>query len=379
MTDQGLIEAAQRIATRVAPMGPQIESTRRLPAEIVQAIEDSRIVHALAPRLDGAPQTTSLETMCRVLEALGRGDGSTGWCVMASSLSAFMTNYLPIEGQRRVLSEPGSFLASVIDCGGQAHEIEGGFRVTGRWMYASSSLHARWLMGMCTVYRSGQQVLSDKGVPLKRAVFLPASRVKVVETWNTMGLLGTGTNDFVATDVEVPLTDSFEENAPAHGKGSYAQYGLPLVMSPAMAAVPLGMAHAMLDDIRRLGRKLIPGSKTDTIWSDPNFQSQLALAEGELRGARTLLFSTAASLVSVAERDGVPEAQLQARLIPAQVTAMVKRSANILWELGGSVVLSKAGSTERAYRDLLTGTQHRGIRANQFAKVGRQDYEHSAR
>src|SRR5690606_5347917 len=92
---------------------------------------------------------------------------------------------------------------------GRAEEVAGGYRICGRWRYASGAHHASVFTASCIVTRGGEPVHdADERVLIRAMAFEPA-QVRIIETWDTSGLRGTGSHNFEVRDAFVPQRCSF--------------------------------------------------------------------------------------------------------------------------------------------------------------------------
>ncbi|WP_139806593.1 hypothetical protein [Deinococcus hopiensis] len=122
---------------------------------------------------------------------------------------------------------------------GEAIGVNGGYRVSGRWSYASGIGHATRVLAGCSV--AGE-------TPLQ--VFLDVRGVEVMPNWDVQGLRAIGSHDFAARDVFVPAerTLRFQDGAPDPGRLYTLPFQAPLWLW--FAPVPLGIARAALDALR---------------------------------------------------------------------------------------------------------------------------------
>src|SRR6202044_2763355 len=91
---------------------------------------------------------------------------------------------------------------------GVATRTPGGFRVTGRWPFSSGCEHSSWRMGGAIV-TGGEPDLLPSGAPNVQCMMFPAADMRVIDTWDTSGLRGTGSHDVEVNDVFVPDSRSF--------------------------------------------------------------------------------------------------------------------------------------------------------------------------
>src|SRR5262249_4973758 len=124
----------------------------------------------------------------------------------------------------------------------------GGYRLTGRWPFASGCAQANWLVSSCVVYDDGQPRLWPTGDAMLHTCVLPLSDCEVLDTWYTAGLRGTGSHDFQVTNVLVPEERVFPSRG---GKSNHpgVLYNTPVtnVWGPNVSAVALGIARDAIE------------------------------------------------------------------------------------------------------------------------------------
>ena len=160
-------------------------------------------------------------------------------------------------------SDPHSITAGVVHPYGTAVVSDGGYRVTGRWSYASGCQHSTWIFCCCEVFDGDQRRLADDGEPDVRLFFIPIGQVSIIETWDVSGLAGTGSHDVVIDQVFVPAayTCAFKPGitpqgaryqSPVYRYVLYASFALPI------GAVALGIAQGALDACLELAQRKSP-------------------------------------------------------------------------------------------------------------------------
>ncbi len=133
-----------------------------------------------------------------VVSALARVNGSVGWNAMTGSTGGLFAPLLPREAYDRIYQNgPDVIFAGSIQPAGTAEETAGGWRVNGRWPFASGCQYADWLMAFCVMTRGGKPLCGEGGRPLVRGLCLPARHWRIEDTWHAMGLKGTGSHHIV--------------------------------------------------------------------------------------------------------------------------------------------------------------------------------------
>ena len=142
---------------------------------------------------DGA----SLPEYMRLVRDMSRVDGSVGWTIMIGSSAPVILGHLPPDTFDAVYaSGPDVALAGSFNPTGVATPTDGGYRVSGRWAFASGCQHADWFAVHCMV--------DDGRLPPLRMMVVPPGDVDILDTWWVSGLCGTGSHDVSSTPSSCP-------------------------------------------------------------------------------------------------------------------------------------------------------------------------------
>lgn len=353
MIDETLLARARAAAEVIAPLAVQIEKDRRLPSAAVEALVGAGVFKVLVPRTFGGSEAHPA-TMVAVIEEIARADGSAAWCTMVGATSGLMSMHLEEAVAREVYGPADAVTCGVFAPMGRAVATEGGYRVSGRWPFASGCEHSKWRMGGAIVMgEGGPAELLPSGAPDVRSMLFHADETRIHDTWETSGLRGTGSHDIEVNDVFVPRERSFSliTGAPTH-----AGYTLPFfgVLASGVAAVGLGIARAAIDSFVTMARtKTPPGSKRTLAHRDL-VQMDVARAEAKLRGARAFLYE------AVAEATAKPSLETRARLRLAASHAAEEAAAvvAIAYKAGGGSAIYAKSPLQRYFRDAHVVTHH---------------------
>lgn len=254
----------------------EIERTRRLPDDVVELLRSTGVFRMGVARERGGPELTSVE-QTEIIEILSTGDTAAGWCAMIGMDTPLYSAFLTPAAVERMFPSPDMITAGLIFPAGRAERVPGGYRLTGRWQFGSGITHADWVSAGSFVTSEGELELGPTGNPVWRLMLVPRSEVRLIDTWHTTGLRGSGSQDYEITGVFVPEDQSFDFGTPLSRSG-------PLATADAfvrnMPGVPLGVARAALDYVREhaLGRV---NRMTGERWVD-NYRVQITLAEAEM-------------------------------------------------------------------------------------------------
>jgi alkylation response protein AidB-like acyl-CoA dehydrogenase len=363
--DLPLVTGARAAAAAIAPLAARIEAERRLPAEAVSALVDAGVFKLLVPRDYGGSETT-IATLLAVIETIARADGSAGWCAMIGAASGVMSAYLPEEVARTVYGPSDAISCGVFAPMGRAAPASGGYRVSGRWAFASGCEHSPWRMGGVTVQTGAADA------PQVRSVLFRAEETRVIDTWDTSGLRGTGSHDLEVRDVLVPAERTFSLfEAPRHPGRLYRVpfFG---VLAAGVAAVTLGIARAAVEAFIEVAKAKQPLGAKRTVAHREAAQLAVARAEGKVRAARALLFEAMVRLESQAiEGEASLEGRAVARIAASHAVAEAVAAVDLACDASGATAIYAKSPLERHFRDVHTAAQHVMVSATSATLAGR--------
>lgn len=352
--------AISRAAAMAAEHADASERARALPTALVDALRGTGLLRAGAPAAIGAAEAAPAAVLAGA-EAIARADAAAGWCVSIAVTSSLLGGYLATDVAREVLGDPRDIAAGVWAPRGQAQPVDGGVRVSGRWPFASGITHANWFFGGCVL---GGEL---------RVVALPVGELDVVDTWDTIGLRGTGSHDVEARDVLVPAGRvlSIVDAGPVADAPLY-RFPLFGYFALSIGAAALGNARGAIDDLVALaaGKRGLGSSRT--LAERPATQAAVGEAEAALRAARALFFAAieAAWAAATAGPVGEPE-RLGLRLAATHATRTAAQVARTMHDLGGGAAIYAGSPLQRRLRDAETATAHFQVNAATWELFGR--------
>jgi indole-3-acetate monooxygenase len=365
MSDAALLDAALALSPEIRSRADEIEAARRLPPDLVDRLAAAGLFRMLVPRTLGGGEVAPA-TMVKVIEAVARADAATGWCVMVGATSGVLSAYLDEEAAGEVFGSPLAVCSGVFAPMGRAVPDGEGYRISGRWTFASGVEHAAYRMVGVTV--------EGEGEPQILHAILRADQTEVVDTWNVSGLKGTGSHDLCARDARVPRrwTTSLLEGRPRHAGALYA-FPLFGLLSLGIAAVAIGVARESTLALAALAAEKRPMWSKKSLAHRELVQAHVAEAEGLWRSARAFLLEAA---LEVTERAGargavdLPDRALL-RLAATTATRSCARAVDLMYSAGGGSSIYAASPLQRHFRDVHVATQHVMVAEATYAALGR--------
>jgi indole-3-acetate monooxygenase len=373
-----LLGAVHTLAPLIRAHADEAERDRRLSPVVVRALGEAGIFRMYTPRALGGLEVDPL-TFYRVVEAIARIDGSTGWCVFIAGGNPLLGAFLADEAAEKVFGSDSQVItAGVVHPYGTALVSEGGYRVTGRWSYASGCQHSSWIFCCCQVFDGDQVHLADDGEPDLRLFFVPSGQVSIVETWDVSGLSGTGSHDVVIDRVFVPAAYACAFKPGITPQCTYYQspvyrYVLYASFALAIGAVALGIAQGALDACLELAQSKKPSIGSEMLRDRSLFQVRVAEAVALVRSARAWLHTTVEQTWQshLAHAQVTFEGRADLLLAAANATRSAAAAVDILYTVAGASANYRSSPLQRALRDIHAATQHVGTAAPQFQSAGR--------
>jgi indole-3-acetate monooxygenase len=327
------------------------ERLRTMPADLVRRAQAGGLFRLNLPKSLGGLELDPATT-AEIFEEISRADGSAGWTVVIGNSTAFFAWLDPAVAREMIGDDPDFVSTSMwAPLGRAAPGGAAGFTVNGRWPFNSGCPHASWLQ---------VGVLLDADPPWRFA-FVPARSAVIEDTWDAMGLRGTGSHHLTLSAVPVPaehLAAPFFEAARHDGP----LWRIPLITLAAMflAAVPLGVARRALDEFAAIAVSTVRGPATQSIGHDADAQCQLARAEGALASARSFLFDTIARIWATACRGDEPDLEQRALALLAanQAVRAATEAVDRVFRLAGAGAVYADHPLQRCFRDVHAAGQH---------------------
>lgn len=365
------LEAIRGLASIIREHADRIDQERCLPTPVVRGLVDSGVFRLLVPRSLGGGETDPIVAF-RAFEEAAIHDGAVGWCAMIGACNGLFGGLLPVAGAREIFADRDVVLAGTFRPGGVALAVDGGYRVTGRWPFASGIMHSQWLLAGCRILDGNSPRLNPSGVPVVKLMFFPRAAATVIDTWQTGGLRGTGSHDFEVQDVFVPESRSLWFTDPPVEHGPLYRFPSVTLFAPLIASVSLGIARRALEVFKELAGVKKPTHSPDLLRASPVVQSQLGEAEGLLRAGRAFVFESLADAWAVVRRGAALNWNQRCLLwlSATQATTQALQAVDIVYRAGGASSVYVSTHLERCLRDIRTAAQHLQVMPTNYEVAG---------
>ncbi|AOW49058.1 acyl-CoA dehydrogenase family protein [Acetobacter ascendens] len=342
----------------------EFRENRRITKDIIEKFQEIGVYRALVARQFGGMEVSPMSFL-ELIERIGWADASAGW-VASFGVSATYLVALPLETLKKLYANgPDIVFAGAIFPAQPVQVKNDHFVVKGRWPFASGCTGASFIgVGIA---------VADEECGLPRTAVLPATDVTIDETWNTIGLSGTGSHDVVVSDVEVAPEWTFI-------RGGAPSLDLPLYRYPSLcfaaqvlSVVGLGCAQRAIDEVVKMatGRKSITGAPT--MADRAQVQAAVGEVSAQLSAARAAFYGVTAEAWDVLSDGGTVTEDLanRIRLAATHAAQTCAEVARTCFALGGIAAVHKDHILARCLQDCVVVAQH--------AFMGRGNYEAAGR
>jgi two-component flavin-dependent monooxygenase len=326
----------------------EVDRGRRLCRESVVALAEAGFARHLVPGQWGGA-AGGFVPLVAAAAAVGEACPATAWCAVLFAAHGRIAAYLPEPAQREIWGQgPDTLIAaSVMPPAGQATAVAGGWLLRGEWGRASGVDFADWVLVACPVSGGAGDTV--------RIFAVPVGDCLVRDTWRTVGMRGTGSNNLTLDDVFVPahrtveLADLRHTRHPARARCHNIPYTL---VAALMFASPLvGAARGAVADWISTGAARLA--------SDPDARQALARSSAEVLAAGLLLREAAGR----ADQGAVDATIVAENRRDAAVTAQLCVSAvDRLFSARGSQGLAEDDAVQRRWRDIHAAASHATLR-----------------
>ncbi|MFD4668880.1 acyl-CoA dehydrogenase family protein [Lentzea sp. NPDC058450] len=358
-----LVGRAAALVDLLRANAARTEQDRRVAEENIEALVGAGLFRLTVPRRFGGHET-SIRTFLEAGAELARGCGSTAWVATLINVSNWVVGLFGEQAQRDVWGEnPDARVCGVLAPSATSRAVEGGQVITGRWGFASGSLHSQWaVLGFPIVDGSGTQV--DQGTAL-----IPLSDMTIEDTWYVAGMRGTGSNTLVADEVFVPdhrimsVTQAVGGQYPTEHTGeTLYRSALVPVLALVLAAPQVGLAKAGLEVVSGSLAKGRGISYTfyERASEAPSTQLQLAEAAQLVDTAELHLLRAADDIDAWAARGEYMPLLTRARvrMDTGYVARRSREALDVLLSVQGAGSFAEASPLQRIWRDQETASRH---------------------
>ncbi len=362
------LEKVRGLAPLIAEHRDESEAQRWLATPVYEAMRELGLFKLWLPKAVGGNEI-DIRTALEITELLASFDGSTAWNFMIGLQGSVLLGFIPEYRAVEMMAEqPNGTLGGSGQPGGVAVPVEGGYKISGRWGFASGSHHTRWLCGNCRIEEDGVARVDADGNPEMRMFWFNSDQYVLHDTWHTTGLKATGSGDYEVKDVFVPedmYVQGMLTKSP-YQAGTIFQTRVALLLGPPFSAVAIGVAREALRTFIDLAVKKKPSRSNKSLAEYDSTARIIGLAEAKINAAHAYLHNTMCDRLWPAMLEGKGDDEdiavdvFYASAFAAQNAA---EAVDLLVEAAGGTGIYESSPLERCFRDVHMVSKHAGSQA----------------
>lgn len=364
VTAASLLQSAREIGPALTKYVEQEERERRISSATLSALRKVGFLRLSMPdTLEGLeidPLTTA-----KLVEEIARHNAGAAWSMMVANTATWWCSMLSDDGIDEIYKDgPDTFIAGAFHPPMQATEVTGGYRITGRSPLASNVHEAQWIFVSAIVMEEGQPKMTD-GRPDVRGVFMNANDCTIPDTWHTIGMHATDSNDveanqvFVPAHLSIPLAPGLPRNQ--HYKGALYQFpAIGANIVSLIAPVSLALASSAIDEIKKLAEKKTPFGSAVTIRDRGSVQRKIGMAEALVQSSRAYLHQTLTDTwnKTVAGQKLTMEERAGLLLAATHTNQSCFQAADMMYSVAGTTGVYTKSRLSHIFTDMQVVRQH---------------------
>ena len=365
---QKLLAAVDGIADILTAQAATDEESGTLSATTVTALQDAGMFRLKLPASLGGAEADPA-TQIHVLEALSYANPAAGWCAMVGSTAVGLPGaFLPDATIAEIFPAGriprGAIVAMPI---GKTEPVDGGYRLTGRWPFASGVRHSEWIA-------AGAMVTRD-GTPERRMMIFPTASATLHDNWQVAGLKGTGSCDFSTDDLFVLEAFTWDPLAGVPQRGGPLYWiGHPGFVANEHAGFALGLASRALDSFteRETAKKRGYTGKLSSLAARPAVQRMLGAGTMRLHAARALATELNDAAWHAVQAGAPPSPRLQGELraVATHCTDVALDIVTEAFRYSGGGAIYQQNILQQCLRDMNVAAQHLMVSEIAYENLG---------
>ena len=368
MTSSEILANARALVPEIQQRAGETANLRRIPADLVEKLRAAGVFRIMFSRSWGGPEMP-LPQQVELMETLAYGDPSVAWAVKIGSDSGYFSAFLEAGAARELYPSIDFATGGQAPPNGRAVRVRGGYRVTGRWGFASGCTHANVMVGGCLTQET--ETAQPSGMIF---ILAPASSFEIEDTWHSVGLAGSGSHHYKAKDIFVPERHTFTLAGPAKLDGPlYADAGSATVFIP-MAGTPLGLMRRAIDVTLALAaERLISLPAPPTLMRNlPRVKFALARAQMLYGAARAAVYESVNRYWGELLADGHGSLQSRRDMGLARIHAhrTAREVAQLMFDTVGAPAVYESLPLGSLLRDAIVINEHLGLNDGVIERLG---------
>jgi alkylation response protein AidB-like acyl-CoA dehydrogenase len=373
--EKNLVQTARELGPMISQHIDEEENNRRPSRPVLDALKEAGFLRMFLPKSLGGLEADPV-SMAQVVEEVSRHNTAAGWSLMVANTSTWWGGRLPDRGIEEMYKfGPDTFIAGAFHPPMKATPVEGGYLINGRNGLFSNVHEAHWIFVTAFVMEQGQ-IKMNNGQPEIIGVYMKPEDCEIIDTWYTLGMRATDSNDVAAKDVFVPghltflLVPEFQPGK--HFKGLLYQFpAIGVCVACLLAPVALGVARNAIEELKTLAEKKTPLGSTVPIRERGVVQRKLGKSEAFVQSSRAFLYQKLTESWNKTLAGGKLPLEEKAGLLlaAAHTNQSCAKAVDMMYSAAGSTAIYAKNKLEHFFADAQVIRQHGFMNDSRYETV----------
>ena len=367
-----LAKTAREIGPEIAKYVEEDETNRRLSPPVVKALRNAGFFKLFLPEALGGMEADPV-TAARVIEEIARHNTAAGWSLMVANTSPTLTVKLPDDGINALYGDnPDTFIAGSVHPPMNATAAKGGYSITGRNPLFSNVHEAQWIFVLAFVMEQDKMKMHN-GHPEMIGAVMKASDCEIIDTWYTIGMKATDSNDVSAKDVFVPdyLSFPLDPERPPNPRFTGPLYRFPasgINIACLFPPVSLALAANAINEVKLLAEKKTPLGSMVSMKQKGSMQRKLGIAESLLQSSRAFLYEAIEECWEKVKAGNDVTREDKARLLLAatHTNQSCTKAVDLMYSAAGSTAIYTRSKMAHYFTDAQVLKQHGFVNESRY-------------
>jgi indole-3-acetate monooxygenase len=373
--EKNLVQAAHELGPLISQNVNQEEMNRRLSKPVLDELRKAGFLRLFLPKSLGGLEADPVST-AKVIEEVTMHNTAAGWSLMVANSTTWWGGRLPERGIEELFQTgPDTFLAGSFHPPMKAQPVDGGFIINGRNPLFSNVHEAQWIFVTAFVMEN-DQIKINNGHPEIIGALMKSGDCQILDTWYTLGMRATDSNDVAANGVFVP-DHLFFPLVPEYQPNSYYKsllYQFPAIgacVACLLAPVALAVARNAINELKQVAEKKMQLGSSVAIRERGVVQRKLGMAEALVQSSRAYLYQKLAESWNrtLAGEKLTLEEKAGLLLAAAHTNQSCDQAVDMMYSAAGSSAIYTSNKLEHYFADAQVIRQHGFINESRYETV----------
>jgi indole-3-acetate monooxygenase len=361
----------EKLAKLVGEIGPSLSQcidheaeNRRLSTPVFEALKKAGLYKLYLPESLGGLEADPVTT-AQLTQQVASFNTAAGWSMMVGNTAAWWCNRLPEKGIEEIYKDGAdTFIAGAFHPPMSATPTTDGYIINGRTPLASNVHEAKWVFVSALVMDGDRpKMINDR--PVVMGVFLKAANVQIMDTWQTIGMKATDSNDVVANGVFVPayltyfLDPSIQPNK-FYNATLYKYPAIGVSIVSLISPVALAVARNAITELKTMAAAKVPFGSAVSMKDRGSVQRKLGMAEAIVQSATAYLHYVLNKYWSKTQNGEILSMEERADLLLASThtNQSCVQAVDLMYSAAGSTAIYTKNKLSRYMCDMQVIRQH---------------------